>query len=471
MTDFLDALEQQLILAAARRAAGSAPAAPWAPAPTSTPVPAPGSSLSPPAALGRSDGRKHRRGFLILIPALLALAIGGLALGGVIEIGAPAKREPYAVVGFGPLTPGTSRLLPISTPDPHGGPAWGMRVFSTKRGVGCIQVGRLLDGRLGALGQDGAFGDDGRFHEIPAGSSFRFFACSALDGNGHIFNNVTVGDEPASAWSGFGGCVPVTATRAEKAPLGGRPAEGGHPAVRGRPPSICPQADERDLYYGLLGSEAESITYTSGALHRTIPTVGPEGAYLIVTEATPHQLFDFGGGTSDVVPVDGPITEIHYRDGSTCHLTARSWIGGASACTPTLVVPVGYLPVKTPTAAQVAAPLHARVAYDDRGEREILVSFVSRVPITEYRSAYSLKLDESALHGRATTQYRADPDADIAVGQTVTMRIQHHGPRGGSVPAGIYRGTVTLISATGPALYEGPGTVYLPVGSFSIRVP
>jgi hypothetical protein len=31
-----------------------------------------------------------------------------------------------------------------------------MRVFSTTRGVGCIQVGRLLDGKLGALGQDGA---------------------------------------------------------------------------------------------------------------------------------------------------------------------------------------------------------------------------------------------------------------------------------------------------------------------------
>jgi hypothetical protein len=172
-----------------------------------------------------------------------------------------------------------------------------------------------------------------------------------------------------------------------------------------------------------------------------------------------------------VVPVDGPISEIHYRDGSTCHLTARSWIGGTSACTPALQVPVGYLPVKTPTAAQVATPVHARVLTNRRGEKEILLSFVSRISITEYRSEYSLKLDESELHGRATAPYRVNADADVTAGQTVTARIQHHGPRGGSLPPGVYRGTVTLIASTGPALYEGPGTVYIPVGKFTVRVP
>ena len=170
------------------------------------------------------------------------------------------------------------------------------------------------------------------------------------------------------------------------------------------------------------------------------------------------------------MPVDGPITEIHYRDGASCHLTARSWIGGTSACTPSLRVPVGYLSIPTPTAGEVAARLHARVQHNDRGETEIVVSFLSRVPITEYRSAYSLKLDESELHGRATTQARPDGEADIAAGQTVTMRIHRHG-FSGSVPAGVYRGSVTLISATGPALFEGPGTVYIPVGRFSVRVP
>ena len=93
----------------------------------------------------------------------------------------------------------------------------------------------------------------------------------------------------------------------------------------------------------------------------TQPTTGPEGAYLLVTKASPTQLFNFNaGGTQDVVPVDGPITELHYRDGATCHLTSKSWIGGKYACTPTLKVPVGWVPPRTPapSAAQVASPVH-----------------------------------------------------------------------------------------------------------------
>jgi hypothetical protein len=454
MTDFLDALETQLVSAAAQGI--HAPHEP-----------------RPKPALGREHRgqRKRRRAMLVLIPALIVLAAGGLALGGVIEIGAPAKTGLSASeAGYGPLSPGSSHLLAISTPDPHGGPPWGMRVFSTKRGVGCVQVGRLLNGRLGAMGQDGAFDDDGRFHEVKAGDATPFFACSALDANGRIFNNVTVGDEPASAWTGTGSpptryraatpgtCVPASSSPAEKAPMGGVPV------------SICAQADERNLYYGLLGPDAKSITYTSGGHQHTIPTMGPEGAYLIVTVAAVHQLFDFSaGGTSDVVPVDGPITAIHYRNGSTCHLTGRSWIGGSSACTPSLREPVGYVPVKTPTASQVASSVHAQVRRNSRGDREIAVSFVSRVPVTEYRSGYSLKLEEGGQG--AFAQPPADHGDDIAAGEKVTMTIAGRREPHASLAPGLYRGSVTLIAATGPALFEGPGTVYLPVGHFSIRVP
>ncbi len=295
---------------------------------------------------------RWRRAPLIAIALGFVLAGGALA-GGLIRFGAPARStaifsNPRAELGA--ITPGTVRLLPIATPDPAGGPPWGVRVLSTTRGVGCIQVGRLVDGRLGALGQDGAFGDDGRFHELPVSSSFDRFACAALDGRGRLFNNVTVGDEAASAtwFSGEGSCVPPGTTAAEN-PHGAKP---------------CAQNDERNLYYGLLGPDAESVTYIIDDHRRTLATVGVAGAYLIVTKAPLHQLFNFpGAGTADVVPVDGPITEIHYRNGATCHLTARSWIGGSSACTPSLPVPVGYVPVKKPlfTRVQVASPLRVRL--------------------------------------------------------------------------------------------------------------
>jgi hypothetical protein len=447
----LPAVRSQLYDAATRRSAS-----PWARLLSSIPGP-------------RPSGR-WRRAPLVAIAVGLVL-VGGAFGAGLIRLGAPAKTTPIFSnprAELGALTPGTVRVLPIATPDPAGGPPWGLRVLSTTRGVGCIQVGRLVDGRLGALGQDDAFGNDGRFHELPVSSSFAFFACAALDGNGRIFNNVTEDDLPASAWRGSGGvskgCVPATASPAERG--SDITAAERHAGVR--PPPVCPQGDERDLYYGLLGPDAMSITSTLAGHRHTLATVGSEGAYLIVTRAPVHQLLDFAdAGTADVVPVDGPITEIHYRDGATCHLTSRSWIGGASACTPELQVPVGYAPVKhAPTRAQVATPLHVRLVRARAGRYELAVSFTSRVALTEDRSNYSLKWHEPRMppqvNGYESTR------ADIAAGQTVTMRIGQIGPR---LHAGLTSGTLTLVYATGPALLEGPGTVYIPVGSFSVHVP
>jgi hypothetical protein len=394
-----------------------------------------------------------------LISLGVGLVLVGCAFGaGLIQLGAPAKTTPIFSnprAELGALVPGTVRLLPVTTPDPQGGPRWGMRVLSTNRGVGCIQVGRLVDGKLGALGQDGAFGDDGRFHELPVSSSFDQFACAALDGKGRIFNNVTVGDQPASAAWFFGsstGCVPPGTT----------------PAANPHNNKTCAQSDERNLYYGLLGPAAKSITYVIGGHRRTVATAGADGAYLLVTKAPVHQLFDFpGGGTTDVVPVDGPITELHYRNGATCHLTSRSWIGGKSACTPSLEVPVGYASVaNAPTRAQVATPLRVRLVRNAAGKHEIALSFTSRVAITEDRSNYSLNWREPNMPPQA---YGGESThADIAAGQTVTMRIGRLGP---PLRAGVTSGTVTLVFATGPALLEGPGTVYVLVGRFSVDVP
>jgi hypothetical protein len=229
------------------------------------------------------------------------------------------------------------------------------------------------------------------------------------------------------------------------------------------------------LHFGLLGPEAQSITYRSDGETRTLATSGPDGAYLIVEGASPTQLLSGKGlGTSDVVPVDGPITEIHYRNGETCHLTSNSWVGGKDACAPSMQVPVGYKPVKTPTQVEVSSPVSAHVETGPHGEGEILVSFVSRVSLTEYRSSYSLKLEESTLHPRAVAPYRV-ASAQVKAGETVRIAVHGagrvHMTAFESLPPGEYRGTVSLISATGPALFEGPETKYLTVGSFSVQVP
>ncbi len=404
----------------------------------------------------RLSGR-WRRAPLIAIGVVLVL-VGGAFGGGLIRFGARAQStaifsNPRAELGA--LLPGTVRILPVAAPDPGGGPPWGMRVLSTTRGVGCIQVGRLVDDKLDALGQDGAFGDDGRFHELPVSSRFDTFSCAALDGKGRIFNNVTQGDQPASAaWFASSSCLPPGANRFEH--------------FRGS--KTCRQADERNLYYGLLGPYAKSITYTLEGHSHTLATSGSDGAYLLVTRAPLHQLLDFAGaGTADVIPVDGPITELHYRDGATCHLTARSWIGGVSACTPELQVPVGYAPVASaPTRAQIAAPIHVRVLHNRRGAYELAVSFVSRYAITTDRSEYALEVHEPGQPPQVNSGLRPT-QSDLAAGRRVSERLG--GFPGHPLRPGVYRGDVRLIYATGPALLEGPGTVYITVGSFSVRVP
>ena len=343
-----------------------------------------------------------------------------------------------------------------------------MRVLSTTRGEGCLQLGRIVDGKLGALGQDGAFANDGRFHELPVSAAFGVNACALLDGKGRLFTNITADERAASAWIGvggrLGGCVPPSAGPYEKG-LRLTRQEREHGA---KPAAICAQADLRNIYYGLLGPQAQSITYVLDGQRHTLPTVGADGAYMFVTLASAHQLLNFANaGTADIVPVDGPIKEIHYRDGSTCHLTSKSWIGGVDACTPALSEPVGYVPVgKAPSAAALATPIHARVSRGHHGRYVITISFIARAPVTDAARAYSIKWREP---GMAPGAYGAiSTNANIAAGQTITRTVGEYGPR---VRAGVVRGGVTLRQAGGPGGIEGPGSVAVPVGSFAVSVP
>jgi hypothetical protein len=435
-----------------------------------------GEGRSSPLLAPERRRRWATRPLLLIAPLLLVLAAAALAAGGVIQLGSPAKLpfssfgEANPHEGYGALVPGTVHMVPIAATDPGGGLDWGMRLLSTSRGQGCIQIGRLLDGKLGALGQDGAFGDDGRFHELPVSAAFDMNGCALLDGDGRLFTNVTADERAASAWVGtggrLGGCVPASAGPYEK---------GLHITRRERemgvkPPPICRQSDLRNVYYGLLGPQAQSITYVLGGQRHTLDTVGADGAYLFVTRASAHQLLNFANaGTADVVPVDGPIKEIHYRDGATCHLTAKSWIGGAYACTPSLSEPVGYVPVgKVATHAELATPIRVRLGHDRLGHTAVVLSFKARVAVADARSAYSVIWYET---GMKPGQYAGTgTDADVAAGQTLTFTLGA-GSFTHGLPRGVLHGTVSLLQQTGAGGLEGPGSERVPVGGFAIHVP
>lgn len=424
------------------------------------------------AAVTASRRRFASRPMMLLVPALLVLAAAALAAGGVLQLGAPAK-VPFSFYaspdeGYGALVPGTVRLLPIAAPDPAGGPAWGMRELSTTRGEGCLQIGRLLDGRLGAIGRDGAFDDDGRFHELSVSAAADVDGCALLDGRGRLFTNVVAADRPASAWIGtgwrLGGCVPATAGPYEK----GLHITAAERREGARPPAICPQSDLRNVYFGLLGPQAKSITYVLGGQRHTLDTVGQQGAYLFVTRASAHQLLDFAdAGASNVVPVDGPIREIHYRDGATCHLTAKSWEGGADSCTPRLPVPMGYARVgRAPSAAEVASPVHVRLVPARHGHgRALAVTFTARLPVTDARRMYSVDWHTAGMPAKVNGGMPTR--GDLAAGKTVTLYIE-----GGPYPLrGHVTGTVVLQQALGAGEIEGPESVTVPVGRFSIEAP
>jgi hypothetical protein len=445
------------------------------------------------------------------IPVLAVLVLGGAAVAfasGLFSFGAPVASTPVfsdADVGLGAVLPGTVKLLPIATPDPQGGPAWGMRVMSTTRGAGCVQVGRLVGGKLAALGQDDAFDNDGRAHELPLSAAINTFSCTLLDSKGQFFNSVTVVGQSASAawWFRSTSCVPTGTPRS---------ASAAHPA--------CPLRDERDVYYGVLGPDAKSITYILDGKQYTKATVGSPGAYLIVTDApSAHQpLGGAGGGTGDDVPVFSPITSIQYRGGTTCHLlTAHKWIVGFHACKPALNVPLGYVRAIAPTRAQIAAPIHARLintparvvhfhARPRRGlptsgvihvpaSQQLVVTFKSRIAITTMRGQYGLEWHDSRMQpqvdgftmmgtgGRLGIGFSsgeligaAGAGTNVAVGQTVTGTITSAiGPR---APASLrlihgetVHGTITLRYSTGPSIDGDLPTAKIPVGSFTITIP
>jgi hypothetical protein len=239
-------------------------------------------------------------------------------------------------------------LLPIRAADPAGGLPWGLRTIRTTRGDVCLQVGRLAFGTIGALGQDGAFGDDHRFHPLST-SYINPTACITLDGGGHAEAEWSFIRWPVSA------IVPAWADSGHTPPNAGC---AGEPV-----PNPCPAADTRDIYMGLLGPDAVAITYADhNGASVTIPTAGPNGAFLFVTRYRPAEGSGVYGGPGSINtgspsvagfgPIHRPIQAVRYRDGHSCR--------------PTELHPcpaVGLVPFKAPhiTRADLASPVHVRV--------------------------------------------------------------------------------------------------------------
>src|SRR5262245_5057092 len=108
--------------------------------------------------------RRWRRISLLGGGGSVLLAAGAVAAVRVLlPEGEPVPQAPPAERAYLPaLAPGSAQLLGVRANDPEGGPPWGISVSRSKDGlVLCAQVGRVQDGKLGVIGRDGTFNNDG----------------------------------------------------------------------------------------------------------------------------------------------------------------------------------------------------------------------------------------------------------------------------------------------------------------------
>jgi hypothetical protein len=421
-----------------------------------------------------------RRSSLVLAIVMGVLVVAAVAYAAtqLIQTGSPVKSEESFVptAGAGVAIPKTEGLLGIAAPDPGGGPPWTMRVYDTSRGLGCVQVGRLVDGRIGVLGEDGAFNDDGRFHPLPSQASQAEGECVLLDRDGNAF--LAVGNYGVAA--------------------SGLP----HQCYLERHPSLCAKADPRDVFYGLLGPDAREIEYTLDGQTHLERTVGPEGAYLII-ERTPAKVIALGAGAGDAgaVPSGGgtlsgrtgtiklpsPIKRVIYTDGRICTILQAGFRDNRGGdCLP----PVGYVPqrIEVPSQREMASPVSVRMVsvQPARGRRQatqagLSITFIAHASVTSALSGYSVTLQAPST-GRCrvgVSQANADLARNVRSGEQVQVTLTSgYGNRVTLFPGcpGLARGRVLY---TEPSIEASFLVSYLPiarqrvvtVGRFTYNAP
>lgn len=223
--------------------------------------------------------------------------------------GEPVPKAPPAQRASLPqLDPGSSRLTSLRADDPEGGLPWGLSVSRSKDGhVFCAQVGRVQGGKLGVVGRDGTFDDDGAFHPL-APDANQGGACGGMPPDGNL---VLGTDGPPIPASGFTGSF--------LSPAGGCredvPASSMSPQTRRklRHVPVCKASSLRVVKYGFAGRRAVEIEYGG---QRLKANPDESGAYLFVLK-----------------PRKGKLTlAVKYDDGTICRSTSLQAPPSLEAC-------------------------------------------------------------------------------------------------------------------------------------------
>jgi hypothetical protein len=379
--DAMDRFGEELVLAAARRPAAR---------------PALG-FLAGIRFVRRPSGRRLVRWRVVLAVLLLILALTTITLAatGVILTGAPVGTVsiPSATEGEGIPVAGGERLLPLRVPDPAGGLPWGMRIVHTTRGLVCVQIGRVYHGELGQLGVDGAFGDDGRFHPLPADALPEVLA----NGAGWMTGNCS---SPGDTYAADSVGLELSATSSP-----GR--TGGVPA------------DRREISFGLLGVHALTVTYREGSASRTQAVMPGLGAYLIVQRSTSGRQL---GSMSETNGRDEP-RNYSMPAGPNGALTAIAYNYAGRPCLDRgnlrlAACGLSEVPPPRPAALPVVhVPLRAHLHIHNHVITDANILFPAPFAVTNAQESYSVFA--SVCFGFTGAGSRAD----VARGGTVTIPV------------------------------------------------
>jgi hypothetical protein len=202
----------------------------------------------------------------------------------------------------------------------------------------------------------------------------------------------------------------------------------------------------RDVYFGLLGPDAIKIAYRTPNRQLHIePTVGTDGAYLVIERHDPHNEPSIGSAQS--ITNGTPIVGVAWHTGDNCGV-----LGAQNRDRPFFgcqiheyVAPA----VRVPNETAVRSPLTVRRLPRDA----VSVRFTARVAVRNARSHYAIQLidpphrDPGAPRnvGCGAAGTGTGTDADIRAGQRITFTI------GPGLPCyGIARGVVELVTEPGP---------------------
>jgi hypothetical protein len=259
-------------------------------------------------AVRRSAARRRMLRTALVALAILLGAVAVALAARALLFGSPAPvTVPDNTSDIGRFIPGTVRLMSLRVPDPGGGPLWGMRVSATTHGYACVEAGRVVDGRLAALGVDGSFGDDGRAHALAVTSE----GCGGLDADGHLRVGAAPSITTASATVGAPDCGTIEQRNTERGDIAALTGDLAHPpsphfysaaqrramrrALRrvrrelAHPRAMCRTADLRTVLLGVVGPAARAVTLSGPSqtpIHeRLAPRDG--GAYLFVLAGHP----------------------------------------------------------------------------------------------------------------------------------------------------------------------------------------